>query len=71
MCSLHCLETLYRRASRREFVKKGLMAATAVACALVRYPGGCGEAGELYDRPRPDAHFIQTSRAVFLLKMPG
>ena len=31
MCSPLCLEALYGRASRRDFVKKSLMAATAVA----------------------------------------
>jgi hypothetical protein len=32
MCFPLCLEALFGRASRRDFVKKGLLAATAVAC---------------------------------------
>ena len=51
MCSHLCLEALYGSASRRVFVKKSLMAATAVVCGA-RAASGAAVATPAEQQPR-------------------
>jgi len=51
MCSPLCLEALYGSASRRVFVKKGMMAAAAVVCGA-RAASGAAVATPAAQQPR-------------------
>jgi kynurenine formamidase len=59
MCSPLCLEALYGRASRRDFVKKSLMAATAVAC------GARATSAPVAQQPRSFTNVLDLTHPLF------
>ena len=64
MCSPLCLEALYGRASRRDFVKKSLMAATAVACGA-RAASGAAVATPAAQQPRTFTTVLDLTHALY------
>jgi kynurenine formamidase len=64
MCSPLCLEALYGRASRRDFVKKSLMAATAVACGA-RAASGAAVTTPAAQQPRTFTTVLDLTHALY------